>query len=119
MGSDRAAKDLVHRGSQPAAPATDDDHFRIEDLGESPKGMSDISCKLTELHTYAFLVGYGTNPGRQAAIEDRGIPVRLIGVNRPGLHGAVRMFGDNIVASFDIGADEPRVELPGKTDGLP
>ena len=48
--------------------------------------MSDIPCKLTKLHTYAFLVGYVTNPSRQAAVEDRGIPVRLIGVNRPGFH---------------------------------
>jgi hypothetical protein len=61
MGSNRTAKEVMHGGSQATAPAADDDHFRIEDLGESPKGMCDIPGQFTELHAYAFLVGYFTN----------------------------------------------------------
>jgi hypothetical protein len=86
MGSDRAAKEVMHGGSHAAAPAADDDHFRIEDLGESPKGMCDIPGQLTELHTDAFLVGYFMNSMGQSAIENGGIPVRLIGINRSGFH---------------------------------
>ena len=51
--------------------------------------MSDISCELPKLHTYAFLVGYVTNPSGQAAIEDGGIPVGLIWVNRSRFHRPV------------------------------
>ena len=86
MGGNRAAEKLMHGGSQAAAPAADDDHFCIEDRREPPKGMCDIPCQLAEFNAYAFLVGQFTNPAGQAAIKDRGIPVRLVGINRSGFH---------------------------------
>jgi hypothetical protein len=86
VGGDRTAEELVHGGSQAAAPATDDDHFGIEDRCKPSKGMCDVPCQLAEFDAYAFLVGQVTNPAGQAAIKDRGIPARLVGINRSGFH---------------------------------
>jgi hypothetical protein len=38
----RATKQLLHAGSKTATAAAYDDHFRLEDLGEPPEGMSDV-----------------------------------------------------------------------------
>ena len=54
----------------------------------------------------------------QAAIENGDIPVRLVGVDGPRLHGAVGMFGDDVAASLDIGADQGSLKLAGEAQSL-
>ena len=80
--------------------------------------MCDIPGHLAEFNAYAFLVGQVTNPAGQAAIKDRGIPARLVGINRSGFHRSIRMFGDDIAASVDIRADQRSVEQAGETGCL-
>jgi hypothetical protein len=81
--SHRATEELMHAGPKAASAAADDDHLRIKNLGEPPEGMTDISGELTKLDAYAFLVGDCPNPIREATIEDRGIPIWLIWIDRP------------------------------------
>ena len=80
--------------------------------------MRNISSQLAELHAYAFLIGYRSNQVRQAAVEDSGIPVRLIGVDRSGFHRSIGMFCDDVAAGFDIGAHQHRLELAGEPGGV-
>jgi len=118
VGGDGAAKELMHAGSQATASAADNDHLRIQHLGESSKRMCDIPGQLAEFNAYAFLVGQVTNPAGQAAIKDCGIPVRLVGIDRSGLHRSIRMFGDDIAASVDIRADQHSLEQAGEAGCL-
>ena len=55
----------------------------------------------------------------QTAVEDRDIPIRLVGVDGSRLHGSVGMFGNDVAASLDIGADQCSLELAGKAGSLP
>ena len=54
----------------------------------------------------------------EAAVKDGGVPVRLVGVNGSRFHGAVGMFGDDVAACFDIGADQHGLELAGEAGSL-
>ena len=58
VSRDRATEELMHAGPHAAAPAADDDHFGIQDLGKSAEGVRNITSQLTKLHGYALLVGY-------------------------------------------------------------
>jgi hypothetical protein len=84
-----------------------------------PSAWGDIAGKLTKLHRYALLISYGSDSMGQAAIEDGNIPIRLVGVDGSRLHGPVRMFGDDVAAGLDVGANQDSLELTGEAGSVP
>ena len=119
VSGDRATEELVHAGPQAAAPAADDDHFGLQDLGESAERVGDIAGKFTKLHRYALLTSYGSDSMGQTAVEDSDIPIRLVGVDGSRLHGSVGMFGNDVAAGLDVGAHQDSLELTGEAGSLP
>jgi hypothetical protein len=119
LGRHRATKELVHAGSKTAAAATYDDHFRIEDLGEPPQGMGNVPSQFTELNIDALSPSECTNPFSEAAVENGGVPIPLIRIDRSRLHRSIGMLGHDVGGGVDVRANQNRIELASETGGLP